>query len=1281
MTTLEREEKEREPQVEQKGPGPQLVKSPASPVAAARGPVHLSRVAGSTGVVPPRDGTAAARLQQTHGNQHVQRLLAAAEPGPRKAGPREPPPPSTVGLADSPGRALDPQVQSDMESRLGTPLPAVRIHTDADAARAAHALGARAFTTGSDIYFASGAYDPGTPEGRGLLAHELVHTLQQNDGAGAGPTPASVVSTPDDPLERQAERVAGQVASGGLARPESWIAPSGSAHRRIHRAVEGALPPGPTAEGDFVVGLGGGLEIRKEDLAAARSKGRFQKDLSAMSLPGLRVKGLSLRLDRQSGQVEKGNVNAALDVPFLKLAKGGESRIDINAQGRAAFKAKGRVEVPGIGEPTLDVCLADGALAGSATLTPEKLRFPGVPKLKIPAASVRIGLDRGKLAANGSVALEYPGLATGSFEVAFKDGTPAGKGKVELTPDYLKGVAADLEIAEGDLKGEVSLPASKLAPPVPGLSVSDGTLALGMNNGQLYGAGEAIKLAYRNLGEGTLDFSIRKDRIEGKGGLALDIPGLSPITGALHYRNGALSGQATITADRFPKGLPVKSGSITVLVDEKGGIGGKGAVGVDLLGVGQGELKLGYEKGVLDLAAEVALRKIPGLDEATVFIHLKNGMLEGSGQIAVAPKQVPGLSGQIEVIYKNDRFSGKGKVGYAKDKLAGEVELALEQGPKGKLAVSGAGDITARLTDWLTGRVRLELRPDTTVKIAGQLKADDVKLFDEKKIDRELFSYSQNIPLWAILVAVIRTRMGVRAGVGPGWLRGVTAEGEFGTGAADEPAFAIYGELFIPAYAEAYVALGAGLGLSVVIGSLTGGIEAVGTAGIYGAVSVKPKIDYKQGNWSISGVATLAAGAKVKLGLQAWAQVEAFWVTVWENTWQLAEWVWDVGPELGLQASVNYVFGRPEPPTFDFKTSDIDTKRLLQDAMPKDGPKGSGAREALKNNAAWKGAVHSQNKDASKIPSELAAKNGKAPVPKAPPPKPPRKTPPPGAVKDPAKAKAGLEKDLKSKSPAAPATPADKALQEKVDKALGAIENLRQRSLRDPEDPAEIKAHLAALKSKHGFKTLSHRLDGENWVVEAEINPKPKVKVKAGPLKPPATVVNYGSADSRRGGVRMVADPLTKDHDAGSKPQESGSSPIWAEVNQRRNGRRLYVLGHLLNKHLGGPGDDRRNLTPITFSANALHHSRVEKDLKRIVNREGGMVHYEVDVNYPSTPAPVPEYFRPPRGSPAEGELATSISARWWRVVRDPEDPTKLKQEGNVEEIEPIPNVPPYPQT
>jgi outer membrane protein OmpA-like peptidoglycan-associated protein len=66
-----------------------------------------------------------------------------------------------------------------MEPRFQHDFSSVRVHTDAEAAQSAAALGAYAYTVGHDIVFGTGQYQPDTTRGRGLLAHELAHTVQQ----------------------------------------------------------------------------------------------------------------------------------------------------------------------------------------------------------------------------------------------------------------------------------------------------------------------------------------------------------------------------------------------------------------------------------------------------------------------------------------------------------------------------------------------------------------------------------------------------------------------------------------------------------------------------------------------------------------------------------------------------------------------------------------------------------------------------------------------------------------------------------------------------------------------------------------------------------------------------------------------------------------------------------------------------------------------------------------------------------------------------------------------
>ncbi len=68
---------------------------------------------------------------------------------------------------------------------MGSDLSQVRLHTDARAAESAKALGARAYTLGRDVVFASGQYAPLHESGRRLLAHELAHVAQQANAPAA----------------------------------------------------------------------------------------------------------------------------------------------------------------------------------------------------------------------------------------------------------------------------------------------------------------------------------------------------------------------------------------------------------------------------------------------------------------------------------------------------------------------------------------------------------------------------------------------------------------------------------------------------------------------------------------------------------------------------------------------------------------------------------------------------------------------------------------------------------------------------------------------------------------------------------------------------------------------------------------------------------------------------------------------------------------------------------------------------------------------------------------
>src|SRR4051794_15274597 len=80
---------------------------------------------------------------------------------------------------NSSGQPLDAGATGYFESRLGHNFGNIQVHDNNEAAQSARTLDADAYALGNDVVFAHGKFRPGTFQGDLLLAHELVHTLQQ----------------------------------------------------------------------------------------------------------------------------------------------------------------------------------------------------------------------------------------------------------------------------------------------------------------------------------------------------------------------------------------------------------------------------------------------------------------------------------------------------------------------------------------------------------------------------------------------------------------------------------------------------------------------------------------------------------------------------------------------------------------------------------------------------------------------------------------------------------------------------------------------------------------------------------------------------------------------------------------------------------------------------------------------------------------------------------------------------------------------------------------------
>jgi Domain of unknown function (DUF4157) len=161
-------------------------------------------------VRPAEPAPAQVRAPSVGTNSAYARMLQRFGTRSQGAGPLDPEIGSSIGAARSGGAPLPSAVQADMERQFGTDFSAVRVHTGARSDELNRSVQAEAFTTGTDIFFSAGSFDPAGTQGRELLAHELTHVVQQTAGFSGGD---ARVSHPRDPAETQARAVARAVAA------------------------------------------------------------------------------------------------------------------------------------------------------------------------------------------------------------------------------------------------------------------------------------------------------------------------------------------------------------------------------------------------------------------------------------------------------------------------------------------------------------------------------------------------------------------------------------------------------------------------------------------------------------------------------------------------------------------------------------------------------------------------------------------------------------------------------------------------------------------------------------------------------------------------------------------------------------------------------------------------------------------------------------------------------------------------------------------------------------
>ncbi len=153
-----------------------------------------------------------------------------------------------------PGRPLDDAVRRQMEGFFGRSLEDVRIHDSHQAGEIAGRLGGEAFTIEGQIFGDVESLNTLTPEGMGLMAHELTHVVQQTQPIPAAESgqmasqQAATYGTSGSP-KLLSPQFAGHTPSTGRSVDEPMEAEAVGSEEAVRQAAESGEQPNKTLQG------------------------------------------------------------------------------------------------------------------------------------------------------------------------------------------------------------------------------------------------------------------------------------------------------------------------------------------------------------------------------------------------------------------------------------------------------------------------------------------------------------------------------------------------------------------------------------------------------------------------------------------------------------------------------------------------------------------------------------------------------------------------------------------------------------------------------------------------------------------------------------------------------------------------------------------------------------------------------------------------------------------------------------------------------------------------
>ena len=519
-----------------------------------------------------------------------------------------------------------------------------------------------------------------------------------------------------------------------------------------------------------------------------------------------------------------------------------------------------------------------------------------------------------------------------------------GRGTLLPSVPFISRANIEIVITEDDVRLQKVFSSGDLDMPPP-FSISDVTLTLGYGIQRGFFIEGQVDFGIDQVGEGHIGAAASTSGgFELEGAFNFDSELFEPAEISVEYRENVwtIGGQIGIPEGKV---RGVKNATITATYSENT-FTASGEAELDIPGIQRGTMEVVYGNEGFSISGDFDLKDdIPGIRGGNVSATVAKQAGEEGYSVSVsgtAQPDIPGIDTSLTVTYDNGALTIEGSAAYSRGMLAGTVNIGATNRPVGDdgepagdpddiMRVYGGGSLTLTLTPWLQATAGVQFLPNGEIEVTGRIGLPDtVDVFDRKSIDRNLFTApAVEIPIFAIplgprsigLVARITGGLDFSAGFGPGQLRDLYADVTYNPDHEDQTTISGHGEFAIPADAGLTLRGDLGLGVSVGIASLTGGIEIAGTLGLEGEAAAEVDVNWSpQTGLALDATGRITVNPKFTFDVNAFARASLdLWVTSISETWRynLVSFSWGPDIRFGIVFPVHYREGEPFDMSFD----------------------------------------------------------------------------------------------------------------------------------------------------------------------------------------------------------------------------------------------------------------------------------------------------------------------------------------------------------------------------